>query len=89
MDSLLPDVPVPWRRFSVLVTVPRESPDGPLVPHALPGTEGVIAVWAAERVLVGVTVDAADEAGAVAAGRAVAARLLGSAAGMTAEVRPA
>lgn len=85
--DLLPDVGRPDACFEVLVSVPLESPDGPLVPCVVPVIEGVSAVWMDERVIVGVTVDAADEGAAVLKAREVARRLTGLATAAEVTVR--
>lgn len=77
------DAAVRWQRFIVVLTVPRDAGDDPLAPRPVPEIEGIAVAWVADRVVVGARIDAENEA---AAGKAVAALLLGPVPGTTADV---
>lgn len=58
MESLLPDVPEPLRRFDVTVSVPREDDGDGLVPPSAPRGKNVVSAWTAEQAIMCVTVTA-------------------------------
>lgn len=77
VDSLLPDLEVPLRRWEVILTVPREDDGEPLVPFALPGA--VLGCWSATEVTASALVDAEKASEAVALAERLAPDLAGSA----------
>jgi hypothetical protein len=86
MDMLLPDIPIPPRRFEITVTVPRGD-DGPLVPGGIPSGDGIVCVATARQIVVAVAVDAASMPDAAGAGIAAAGDWA-MMPGAVAEVRP-
>jgi hypothetical protein len=77
-DNSQADISTWLAQYEVMVTVPREAPDASLVPYPLPVIDGVITAWKQDQVIIGVTVEARNEAVAAAAAKDVARKFVGN-----------
>lgn len=93
VESLLDDLPWPKVRYKVVLTLTRaaegcEPGSGQVLAElaaAALAAEGLLTAWAAEQVVLSMILDAEDDAGALAAGAAVA-RALGASRGASVSV---
>lgn len=97
MDTLLPDVPRPPRRYQVTVTLPRpDGDDGPLLAvvqaiaeltAAAVAAQGLLTAWTSAQAVLSMVVEALCQADALAAGVEVV-RALGGELGASVEAEP-
>ncbi len=97
IDTLLPDIPRPPRRYMVTVTLSPPEGDGRALPqeaHAVAeltaaavAAQGLVTAWTSARAVLSMVVESSCQADALAAGVAVV-RALGGEQGASVEAEP-